>query len=141
MKSSRPEVVPLAFSCGDPAGVGPVVAVRAARALVRRKDRERVRLFGDGPQLAALLRKLPTAERQRIDVESVSSVSAAVIRAHAPAAVTGTAALAALDAAIGAVAEGHCRAIVTAPVSKYAITLSGASFVGQIHCLWRSLRK
>lgn len=120
---------PLAFSCGDPAGVGPIVAVRAALQVATKRDR--VKLFGDGTQLTALLRKAPAADRARIDVESVSAVGAAAIRTHAASAEGGAAALSALDAAIAAVATGDCRAIVTAPVSKYAITLSGAPFVGQ----------
>lgn len=128
---ARAELRPLAFSCGDPAGVGPIVSVRAALSVVARGHEERVRLFGDGAQLAGLLRKTPAEHRRRIEVTSVSAVPAAALRTHEPAAITGAAALAALDAARAATASGACRAIVTAPVSKYAITLSGAQFVGQ----------
>lgn len=121
---------PLAFACGDPAGVGPKVSVIAALDLGRRKDR--VRLFGDGAQLETLLAQLGRAEdRERIEIHDVGATPPSAILAHAPTAEGGKAALAALDAAIDAVTAGHCRALVTAPVSKSAIHASGTPFTGQ----------
>lgn len=121
---------PLAFACGDPAGVGPRVSVLAALDLVRRKDR--VRLFGDGAQLEALLAQVAQpSDRERIEIQDVGPTPPATILAHAPSAEGGSAALAALNAAVDSVTSGACRALVTAPVSKSAIQLSGTTFVGQ----------
>lgn len=139
-----PSALPLAIATGDPAGVGPRVSVDAA--LLASREGERVVLFGDRAQLDALF-----AERSRlhsllgdraagagaIAIADTGRVDPAAIAAHAPGAAAGAAALAALDEATRAVREGRARALVTAPVSKEAITRAGTSFVGQTEHLAR----
>jgi 4-hydroxythreonine-4-phosphate dehydrogenase len=69
----------------------------------------------------------------------LGSWDSSMVNAHAPTAEGGEAALASLVAAWTAVREGQARAIVTAPVSKEAIVLSGTPFVGQTEFLARSV--
>lgn len=111
---------------GDPAGVGPIVSVAAARAL---GARARVTLVGDAAQLRALAPEL--------DVIDVGAVSAAAVRSHAASAEGGRAQIAALDRAIDEVLAGSADAIVTGPVNKAAITSAGTAFVGQTEHLAR----
>jgi len=126
-------VRPLALSVGDPAGVGPTVAVEV---VARRRD-ECFRVFGDATWLASTLeaRGILPVPRARApgDVELVDVVRwpAAVIAARAPTPEGGRAQLAALDAAIDDVQAGRSRALVTGPTSKEAIVSGGAAFVGQ----------
>lgn len=120
----------LAFSVGDPAGVGPVVAVAAARAL---RDRADVTLVGDATQLAALLGD----DAGSITLDDVGRVSQAAIDAHAASEEGGHAQLAALNHANDMVVRGDADALVTGPVSKASITRSGVPFVGQTEHLAR----
>ena len=121
----------LAITCGDPAGVGPRVAVEAARVIASEGDR--ALLFGDGAQLASLL----GGDVEGLTIRDVGRLHESTIAAHAPTVEGGALQLAALDAAIDAVKRGEARAIVTAPTSKAAIALSGHAFVGQTEHLAR----
>ncbi len=111
---------------GDPAGVGPVVSVEAARAVA---GRAHVTLAGDAAQLRALAPEL--------EVIDVGRVSRAAIEAHAATDEGGRAQVVALDRAIDEVLAGRADAIVTAPVNKAAITRVGHAFVGQTEHLAR----
>ncbi|MBX3248894.1 MAG: 4-hydroxythreonine-4-phosphate dehydrogenase PdxA [Myxococcales bacterium] len=127
-------VKPLAISLGDPAGVGPAVGVGAIAA--RRDDAFLV--FGDATWLGRALRDRgiePTEASAAMAPGAVALVDVArwdedMVRAHRPTAVGGRAQLIALDAAIDSVASGRARGLVTGPVSKEAICLSGVPFVG-----------
>lgn len=123
---------------GDPAGVGPLVAVRAAAA---RKARMRIVLFGDAARLGRLLEDEGVATVGDDAVRGVSivdtgSVPDAVVEARAPTPEGGRAQLAALDSAIAEALAGR-GAIVTAPTSKVAIERGGTPFVGQTEHLAR----
>lgn len=122
----------LAFSTGDPAGIGPHVSVRAAIEIAR--EGEDVILFGDAAQLEPLL-----AEGDpRISIVDVARVDPGRIARHAPDPTCGAAQLAVLDRAIDCVRAGHARALVTAPISKAAIVLAGhPGFVGHTEHLAR----
>ncbi len=123
----------LAISAGDPAGVGPDVAVRALGVLP--PGLPPVRLFGDAADLAARLEA--SGLSTRAELVDVGRVDPAVVRRHEDDARTGAIALAALDGAIDAVLAGSADAVVTAPVSKAAIALAGHDFVGQTEHLAR----
>ena len=110
----------LVFAVGDPAGVGPRVSIDAARAMVARAE---VTLVGCGAQLGAMAPEL--------DVLDVGDVALATVDSHRASVEGGRAQLAALDRAIDEVIAGRADAIVTGPVSKAAITSTGARFVGQ----------
>ncbi|UJR81039.1 PdxA family dehydrogenase [Sandaracinus amylolyticus] len=131
----------LAFATGDPAGVGPAVSAVAALEVAR--EGEAVLVFGDAAQLAP---RLPSARVMpqpialapgEIAIVDTGRVDAAVIARHAPSPEVGAAQLRALDAATRAVRDGHARALVTAPTSKEAVTMSGTPFVGQTEHLAR----
>ncbi|MBW2465473.1 MAG: 4-hydroxythreonine-4-phosphate dehydrogenase PdxA, partial [Deltaproteobacteria bacterium] len=133
--------LPLAISAGDPAGVGPELAVRGAANC----PDDRFVLYGDARQLESLaagvvnISPVASAEeaRERVSVVDCGAVSQAVLEAHAPTAIGGRAQLRALDAAAQAVAAGAARALVTGPTSKEAISLGGAPFSGQTEHLAR----
>lgn len=116
---------------GDPAGVGPLVAVRAA---AERADRMRIVLFGDAVRLEELLATHGAAGR--IEIVDTGRVSDEAIAARGPTAEGGRAQLAALDAAIDRALSGE-GAIVTAPTSKAAVEKSGTPFTGQTEHLAR----
>lgn len=140
--------VPLALAVGDPAGIGPEVAARAAAE----PTEDRTVLYGDGADLRQRLDALGvtpatvTSPGQSVEalrpgevgIVDVGAVEASVRDAHRASAAGGRAQLAALDAATADVLAGHCRAIVTGPTSKEAITLTGALFTGQTEHLARA---
>lgn len=135
--------LPLLVSTGDPAGVGPLVSVRACAKLAAA---ERIILLGDAGRLAVLL-SLEAPDVVAIDeaddapvglsIVDVGAVPDAVVDAHAPSPEGGRAQLAALDRAIDRALAGRGRAVVTAPTSKAAIESAGVPFVGQTEHLAR----
>lgn len=92
-------------------------------------------LFGDAHDLGARLSAAGLAHRA--ELRDVGRCDADVVAAHRDHARAGELALAALDGAIDAVIAGEASAVVTAPVSKAAITMAGHSFVGQTEHLAR----
>ncbi len=123
----------LAISAGDPAGVGPEVAVRALASLP--PDAPPALLFGDADDLARRLTAAGLAHRA--ELRDVGRCDRAVVAAHRDHARAGEIAFAALDGAIDAVVAGEASAVVTAPVSKAAITMAGHAFIGQTEHLAR----
>lgn len=124
---------------GDPAGVGPLVSVRAA---IERAARLRVVLFGDAARLEALIEReggavVEEEAARGVSIVDTGRVPEAVVQARAPTPEGGRLQLAALDAAVDAALAGRGRAVVTAPTSKAAVTASGAPFVGQTEHLAR----
>lgn len=137
-----PRRAPLAIAVGDPAGIGPEVAVRAA---LERAAGEALALFGDAAQLADLLARYGWMGGVRsVDPDALEPTAAGsvllcdvgrtaqeVIDAREPTAEGGQAQLRALELAARATIAGHARALVTGPVSKLAVELGGTSFRGQ----------
>lgn len=119
----------VALSVGCPCGVGPEVAVAAA-ALVR--EQGEVVLVGDRRAIgaAARLRGVDLSALSHVQLDVVSDLSAELAPPGHPTPEAGRAQLAAFDRAIDLVLAGEVDAIVTGPVSKYAITRSGVRFVG-----------
>ncbi|MEM9192966.1 MAG: 4-hydroxythreonine-4-phosphate dehydrogenase PdxA, partial [Myxococcota bacterium] len=135
-------MLPLAIATGDPAGVGPLVSLRALQSL---GDVPAI-LFGDAAWLTREaassgleLRQIATPADYREGIAAVSSATWAdeVVQARAPTVEGGRAQLAALDAAITAVQDGRARALVTAPTSKEAVASTGMPFRGQTEHLAR----
>ena len=123
----------LAISAGDPAGVGPEISVRALASLP--PDAPRPLLFGDATDLEVRLRAHGLSGRA--ELVDVGPCAPEAVAAHTDHAEAGRVALASLDAAIDAVRAGLAAAVVTAPVSKAAITMAGHAFVGQTEHLAR----
>ena len=106
----------LGVSTGDPAGIGPSICAAAIAA----RPEHTYRVYGDASRLRSI----------RAEHVDVARWDDAWIEAHAPSAEGGRAQLAALDAGIDDALAGRVDALVTAPVSKEAITLGGTEFVG-----------
>ena len=146
----KPGRAPLAVSVGDPAGVGPRIALAAA--VDAACSGQSLVIYGDATRLAVALEE-HTASGVRVErvaavgpyalrtgtvaLADAGPVSDACVALHAPSAEGGAAQLRALDLAAAAVRAGHARALVTGPTSKEAATLSGAAFVGQTEHLAR----
>ncbi len=140
--------LPLAVSVGDPAGVGPIVALRAGAQIVAQVP---LVLFGDAEQLRALadaeriatreIANLAESQNARsheapcIQLFDTGRVDERVIALRAPSAEGGLAQLTALRKAAEAVQMGQARALVTGPTSKAAIVRAGHPFVGQTEFL------
>lgn len=127
----RPNV--FAVACGDPAGVGPVISLRAAAKL---PDNEFL-LFGSGEQLSAIA-EADNGLPANVSIHDVGSVPERVRVAHGPSSEGGAHQLAALEAAFASVRNGECCALVTGPVSKEAIVSAGHAFIGQTEFLARA---
>lgn len=134
---------PLAVSTGDPGGVGPEVALRAAE----RFPDERLLLFGDAAALARMAGRfgieagrveLGARSRQRIGLVDCAAVWDGEAGLHRATVAGGTAQLLALEAARVAVVDGHARALVTAPMAKLAVTRAGHQFSGHTEYLARA---
>jgi 4-hydroxythreonine-4-phosphate dehydrogenase len=138
---------PLAISAGDPAGVGPVVT---AAALAQCLGTDRALVYGDAAWIErALLRygfesfkRIETAAAETLEAGEVGLVHVAdwpltMVQARAPTIAGGGVQRAGLEAACDAAISGAARAIVTGPVSKEAVALSGVSFRGQTEHLAR----
>jgi 4-hydroxythreonine-4-phosphate dehydrogenase len=123
---------------GDPAGVGPEIAARAAAEMA---SRCRLVLCGDARLLGPHLGEVPRLDERDeagvgLSVVDTGAVADAAVEARAPSPAGGRAQLAALDAAIDrALAQGG--AVVTAPTSKAAIEQAGVPFTGQTEHLAR----
>ncbi|MBI5516812.1 MAG: 4-hydroxythreonine-4-phosphate dehydrogenase PdxA [Deltaproteobacteria bacterium] len=124
----------LAVSTGCPCGVGPEVSVLAALSEALPEDVE-LWLYGDPGALseASALRGARLTRRQR--VVPTSDLAACDRRPGNPTERSGLAQLHAVDAALGAVLDGTCDALVTAPVSKHAIHRAGVPFTGHTEYL------
>jgi 4-hydroxythreonine-4-phosphate dehydrogenase len=101
---------------GDPAGIGPEVALRAASRA--RRDAEIV-WVGDAGVLAETARNLGLPAPRRVD--EVSALAAKDRRPGRPTREGAAAAYAAILRGVELVAAGEAAGIVTAPVSKKAI--------------------
>lgn len=134
------------ISVGDPAGVGPEIALKTA-VDPRVEAIAQVTLFGDRKAVAAhiALGALRIEVRERSDAPVRSSGGRIVDFVHvdcltAPprlgqvAAEHGAAALAALDAAAGAALEGELDAVVAGPIHEVALRKAGVHFDG--HPSW-----
>jgi len=135
---------PLALSVGDPAGVGPEIALRAAA----RFPQERFAVYGDADALERMAARLSVAAARAADATAALEPGIALIdtgrcpevaiRAHAPSAEVGRAQVAALDHAARDVEGGVARALVTGPTSKEAVSAAGVDFRGQTEHLARA---
>ncbi len=110
---------PLAITLGDPAGIGAEVVFKALQGF-------------DVPVCVFGSRALahPPPGVRFIDVGGSGSAKYGQISAE-----NGRLALAAIDAALGAVESGECSALVTAPIHKQAIAAAGSPFTGHTELL------
>jgi len=132
----------LVISTGDPQGIGPEISVRAARIVLQQQPDTHVVLVGDPEHLQGLSgEELPCCPSGASTVGQISMLPVPVpipLDAAPPSASGGAAALAVLEAALDRVRGGERRALVTAPLSKSAVTASGVPFSG--HTGWLAER-
>lgn len=134
----------LAVTLGDPCGIGPEVVVKALRA--RPALARQSLVIGD----RAVLERHPLG-RRRWGVATLRSVRGrgpwlldlghrAQFAPGRSSAAAGAASLAYLDAAVALRRAGVVRALVTAPVTKWAIDRVAPGFTGQTEYLARATR-
>lgn len=139
----------IAITCGEPAGIGPEIAITA---VLQTQDLSDCLLIGDAEQIRALaLRVAPamtihtwsTAAQFKAAQKQSHSHSLHVLDCPLPAPVVagkldprnGTSVLRMLDLAIDAAQHRHVDAIVTAPVQKSVINDAGIAFTGHTEYL------
>ncbi len=129
-----PDPVRLAVTCGDPAGVGAEVAIRAAQdeGLARH-----ARVFLVGPRSVwERAAKAVGADLAKVsDSQVVPAGEEALGPPGKPTAESGRVSLSALDAALVLLARREADALVTGPISKEAIASAGSPFRGHTDLL------
>jgi 4-phospho-D-threonate 3-dehydrogenase / 4-phospho-D-erythronate 3-dehydrogenase len=135
----------LGLTMGDPAGIGPEICLRAMNSPDVRKLCVPV-LFGDGSVLRRVgpAAKLPAAEAQIVSLAELKRISkitkplvvdcaamdAAKIQAGKVSAACGRAGYVYIEKAIEAALAGKIAGVVTAPIHKESLNLSGVKFPG-----------
>ncbi|NWK42797.1 PdxA family dehydrogenase [Ralstonia pickettii] len=136
----------IALALGDPNGIGPEIAVKAAAQLALDPLAPRVVLFGDAfvirwyaqrccahetlRDVTAAGGALPPALPRTLDFVDVPSLAADAFKPGEVSAAAGTATLAYVSAALGAARAGRVDAVIACPHSEAAINASGVRFAG-----------
>lgn len=134
---------PIAITLGDPAGIGSEVVFKA---LARIDSTVPVMVFGDwnyaaaAPGFISSLRRIPHTEmpaareqvRCFVDLQLSGDTPLEFGKVDAA---YGRISLAAIEAALPAIDQGICGALVTAPVHKRAIAVAGAGGAGHTELL------
>lgn len=124
----------LVVPVGDPAGIGPEVSVAAS---LRFMGEHAIALVGSAEQLVpmcpdgAVVGSFEHVRSGRLVIVDTGAVSASARALGRASAEAGRAALRALDLATNHVLQDPNAVLVTGPVSKEAIVLSGVPFTGQ----------
>jgi 4-hydroxythreonine-4-phosphate dehydrogenase len=120
------------ITLGDPSGIGPEVAIKAATSSTVR--RICVPLLIGSPILAMEMIKSLRLRRPAIPVSPTSDPQAAIPLGR-PSAEAGKQALQAIRSGVTLWEEGKIEALVTAPVSKESLRLAGCSYPGHTELL------
>ena len=123
--SIRPK---LALTMGDPAGIGPDIAVRTAADPELAKLAEIV-IYGS-PDIIAAARELRGIAANAIVIREIGSLSFNVVEPGVNLAKCGAEALKAVEQAARDALAGAVDAVVTAPMSKASVNLAGITFTG-----------
>jgi 4-phospho-D-threonate 3-dehydrogenase / 4-phospho-D-erythronate 3-dehydrogenase len=137
MKNARPM---LGLTMGDPAGIGPEICLRALREPTVQKICTPV-LFGDVGVLKRLQKKLecetvsPAEFQQRKKISAplivdCAAIDAKKVRPGKISAACGRAGYVYIETAIQAALAGKISGVVTAPIHKESLNLSGVKFPG-----------
>ena len=144
MSSGLGDLRPIALSLGDPAGIGPEIAVKAWRAL--RAERRPFFVVGDYAALAAVSPE-GAAEIARIDApaEAAAVFPRALpvydmplerrVVAGQPSAAHGPAVICWIERAASFAMSGEAAALVTAPIAKAPLYEAGFGFAGHTEFL------
>lgn len=129
----------LGITLGDPAGIGPEVAIKALALSLSHEGAspEDFEIFGRGEDVRSALSLLTKADRQavkQIVVREARQASVSIPPGRDSAA-GGEAAYQALRGGLDAIGSGLIRGIVTAPISKRALHLAGHLYPGHTELL------
>jgi 4-hydroxythreonine-4-phosphate dehydrogenase len=139
----------LALTCGEPAGIGPEISIRAAWAL---RTEVRSILLGDAALLAQTAQVLDAGIRiaaisiqafrntglPAFPVDCLTVIDCPMAEPVIPGqldARNGKSVLQTLDLAVAGALDGHFAAIVTAPLQKSTINDAGVAFTGHTEYL------
>lgn len=136
-----PRATTVALALGDPNGIGPELAVKAACApgagprLVLFGDAHVIRWYAQSCAGAAVLReataeRLPPARNGTLDFVDVRALDESTFRPGEIAPAAGAATLAYVAAALAAARGGHVDAVIAGPHSETAVNASGVRFAG-----------
>jgi len=133
MKPTKPKI---AITMGDPAGVGPELALKA---LASRRVRNVARPFviGDLPLLRSIAQLLGLRGPKDNEVVSLSALKAGEARAGRPTKKSAAAMISYIEKAAAMAMEGEADAIVTGPINKEAALLAGFTMPGHTEFLAR----
>ncbi|HEX3549837.1 MAG TPA: 4-hydroxythreonine-4-phosphate dehydrogenase PdxA, partial [Candidatus Elarobacter sp.] len=133
--------LPIALAIGDPNGIGPEIAVKAAallagepgRAPVLVGDLEVVRAYAERHAAELPLHDAGASRAVRAGAVNVHPVDALRLGAFRPGTVSaaaGAATIAYVEAAVGLVRRGAAAAVVACPHSETAVNAAGIPFSG-----------
>ena len=125
--------VPLALTMGDPAGIGPEIALKAWNAL-RTRDTARFAVIGDPEALARSAHALGFQKPRTIETlrDAVRRFAdrLPVLPVERAGTDPGQATVSAIERAVAAALAGEAGGVVTNPVSKAALYAAGFGFPG-----------
>jgi 4-hydroxythreonine-4-phosphate dehydrogenase len=137
----------IAITLGDPAGIGPEIALKAAAEMAQRLEESGFRLLiiGDSETLKRISKTLKLPLPDIITPAEISSAKVTAILPTSPlrepivtgqlSAEAGRQSYDAIERAVKLALEGAVDAIVTAPLNKEAIHLAGYHFAGHTELL------
>ena len=129
----------LVITTGEPAGIGPEVALQAAQLFLQENSAAQVTLLGDPTLFKIDQQKSPSPWTKRLQIEPIRLKTPAIAgqldQTNAPYV------LSLLDYALAGCMSGRFSAMVTAPIQKSIINQAGIHFSGhteylaqQCHC-------
>ena len=118
---------PILVTMGEPAGIGPEIAVAAVRALGGHLGKHPLKLVGD----ASVFRQCGLAD----DIEVVETKARASRSPGNPIAANARAIIEAIETAVGQANDGAAAAIVTAPINKAVLVHAGFAYPGHTEFL------
>jgi 4-hydroxythreonine-4-phosphate dehydrogenase len=128
----KPTLTPLYITTGEPAGVGPELALMAASLWAQRHGRA-LRLVGDETLLRARAKALNLGDTGLIDMVHVALAQASMAGSLNP--VNAGYVLSTLDVALHAIETQAAAGMVTCPVHKGVINRAGIAFTGHTEYL------
>ncbi len=120
---------PVALAIGDPNGIGPEIAVKAALAAARAGD-EVPLLVGDAFVIDRYVRQCATDADRALAIVDVPFLPRAAFAPGTVDAAAGAATVAYVGAAVELVRSGAASAIVACPHSETAVNAAGIAFTG-----------
>ncbi|HXC54423.1 MAG TPA: 4-hydroxythreonine-4-phosphate dehydrogenase PdxA [Rhizomicrobium sp.] len=122
---SKPNSAPILITMGEPAGIGPEVAVAAYKALGGRVGNRPLRLIGARAVFADA----------GFDGEVIAIAATATRRPGRPDAGNAQAVIQAIEAAVAMATGGEAAAVVTAPINKAVLVQAGFRYPGHTEFL------